>query len=112
MVTRNTDSTGAEYAAAWRQYRKLGRLRLIALFGHLPFGAAVAEATHLFHLRAPLPVLLLMPWFCFAVVALARAGSFQCPRCHHAFFYTWYLSNPLARRCLHCGLPKWAERSA
>ena len=30
----------------------------------------------------------------------------RCPRCHKLFHSTWWFSNPLSQRCLHCGLPK------
>ena len=37
----------------------------------------------------------------------------SCPRCGKPFHYVarWYgtWNNPFARRCLHCGLPKWAD---
>ncbi len=52
----------------------------------------------------------------FAVIGYQR-GNFRCPRCGELFFQkfddrSWRMSwqhNPLARRCLHCGLPKWAQ---
>ncbi len=38
----------------------------------------------------------------------------SCPRCGKPFHYVarWYgrWNNPFARRCVHCGLPKWADR--
>ena len=111
MAVPNIDSSNPDYASAWQHYRKLSRLRLIAFAGWLPFGVAVAGLAHLLDLSEHVFPFLLLPWFGFIVVALFRAGSFQCPRCHDAFFYTWYFSNPLARRCVHCNLPKWADES-
>jgi hypothetical protein len=49
------------------------------------------------------------------VVARFRLGGFRCPRCTQHFFRrrTRWLEygNPFARRCLNCGLPKWAEEA-
>jgi hypothetical protein len=44
--------------------------------------------------------------------------NLRCPRCGELFFHKfddrpWRMSwrhNPFARRCMHCGLPKWAAR--
>jgi len=37
----------------------------------------------------------------------------SCPRCGRPFHYVarWYgrWNNPFARRCVHCGLPKWID---
>jgi hypothetical protein len=51
----------------------------------------------------------------FAMVGY-RKGNFRCPRCGELFFQkfddrpwrTVWQHNPFARRCMHCGLPKWA----
>jgi len=47
---------------------------------------------------------------CFWMVVTSLAGSrtirFPCPRCGNWFFRTTWRYNGLARRCLHCGLPK------
>jgi len=37
----------------------------------------------------------------------------SCPRCGKPYHYLvrWYgrWNNPFARRCVHCGLPKWVD---
>jgi hypothetical protein len=38
-----------------------------------------------------------------------RLNWFRCPRCRNRFFSTWWYHNPFARKCVHCGLPKWAN---
>ena len=50
----------------------------------------------------------------FAVVGY-QTGNFRCPRCGELFFLKFEIESggapgqkPFARRCLHCGLPKWA----
>lgn len=49
------------------------------------------------------------------IVRSIQAQRFQCPRCGEHYFYRgsgWGTpTNPFARRCIHCGLPKWASVS-
>jgi urea transporter len=42
------------------------------------------------------------------VVAHLRRMFWACPRCGRAFHVTWWFGNAFARRCVHCGLPKWS----
>jgi hypothetical protein len=54
------------------------------------------------------------------LVAFAVSGyqktNFSCPGCGELFFRAWddrpwrktWQSNPFARSCRHCGLPKWS----
>jgi endogenous inhibitor of DNA gyrase (YacG/DUF329 family) len=55
----------------------------------------------------------LFGWMCIWVCILLRMSTLRCPRCGQRFFIgKWHglpLSNPFARRCAHCDLPKWAE---
>ena len=56
------------------------------------------------------------------IIAFAVTGyhksNFACPRCNEMFFRTWddrpwpktWQSNPFARRCRHCCLPKWSNK--
>ena len=44
----------------------------------------------------------------FLIVAI-RLSLFRCPRCRHPFFRVWWFNNPLARKCMHCRLPKWSD---
>jgi hypothetical protein len=100
-----------DYTLAWERYRRLSRARLLAWLGFLPFGATVSAVGRLVGLHPKITPLFLVPWFAFAIVAAFRAGSFQCPHCHDAFFYRWYFNNPMARHCMNCGFPKWAKQS-
>jgi hypothetical protein len=40
------------------------------------------------------------------------ALRFPCPRCGKWFFAKWWYHNNFARKCVHCGLPKWADPNA
>jgi hypothetical protein len=47
------------------------------------------------------------------VLVSAEYGYWSCPRCGKPFHYAerWFgrWNNPFARRCVHCGLPKWVN---
>jgi hypothetical protein len=48
-------------------------------------------------------------WMVFFVIVGNLALRFLCPRCGGWFFEKWWYSNTFARRCVHCGLPKYAD---
>jgi hypothetical protein len=93
------------YAAAWADYRQRWRLFVLTL------------------LALPIAVLATPFVGSIGVVAVFVAGAYAsnrctrwlCPRCGKPFFshtpmWAWrQRAHPFARRCLHCGLPKWAE---
>jgi hypothetical protein len=51
----------------------------------------------------PMPIVALA-----LIIADFRLRYWRCPRCGEHFFSKWWYGNPLARRCAHCGLPKYA----
>ncbi|ABS63771.1 hypothetical protein Plav_2157 [Parvibaculum lavamentivorans DS-1] len=104
----------ADYEAAWADMRRR-RLILLAVFaGYLPgvvllsliatavlnaFGAALGE--NLFFVIG-------ISWMGAFLAVGIWYSWFRCPRCNNQFFMTWWCGNPLARKCLHCGLPRGA----
>ena len=68
---------------------------------------------------APLPIFVAIAvWMiAFAIVGYQKS-NFACPRCGKPFFRRFddrpwrrsWVHNPFARRCMHCGLPKWSGR--
>ena len=107
-----------EYSQEWDELRRLrGRILAVAAVGAGIF-VAVPLVTAFFSLAAVRIVgfVLFAAW----VVVLLRfffvSGEYMlwsCPRCGKPFHYVprWYgrWSNPFARRCVHCGLPKWVD---
>lgn len=103
------------YRAAWRHYRLWSWAFWIVFVGYLPALAFVArvlgwagEGNAIF--------LVAFVWMIgFALVGYQK-GNFRCPRCGELFFRKFddrpwrgaWQHNPFARRCMHCGLPKWA----
>lgn len=96
-----------EYVDAWDRYRMWARLRLVAFLGYLPFGVVVGTVGKWIDLL-PIAHLCIVGWFAFVAVTSVGSGFFRCPRCRKLFFCSVYWSNPVASRCLHCGLAKWA----
>jgi hypothetical protein len=97
---------------AWREYRRRLRALLAACAGAAAIGAGYACALGG---SAPgeLPRRVLLSA---ALTACAAAGiwfaRFRCPSCARHFHWTWWVSNPFARRCLHCGFEKWRDPRA
>jgi hypothetical protein len=50
-----------------------------------------------------------MIWMAAFAITAVYKSYWSCPRCNKPFFQKWWYHNPLAGRCVHCGLPKWAE---
>jgi len=104
-----------DYTAAWRDYRKRILVFWAVFLGYMP-GVLVL----FFGIGLPISALIgIKPdyffyplagsWMLAFLIASLRAGLFCCPRCGKWFFATWWYRNPLTRKCVHCGLPKWAN---
>ena len=103
-----------EYSWEWAELRKLYRKVLIVLAGLVAiFGISalvvLADAPDWFALP------LFLGWAGAGVtlfLALAHIIHWSCPRCgklFHARYKVGHMANPFARKCIHCGLPKWVE---
>jgi Zn ribbon nucleic-acid-binding protein len=95
---------------AWREYRR--RLRALVAscaataaiaWGVSAPGDEVAELVRRVLLSAALTA---------CVAAVVWFAGFRCPYCGQHFHWTWWVSNPFARRCLHCGFEKWRDPHA
>jgi hypothetical protein len=51
-----------------------------------------------------------LPLFGVITAAHLKRMFWACPRCGRPFHLGWFYGNPFARRCVHCGLPKWAPK--
>lgn len=102
-------SGNSDFALAWNDYHRRRRW----FFGVWLGGFAILVTLDMLLSKLPLRGLVfdvLGPiWMIGFVIVAIRLSLFRCPRCHHRFFTTWWHGNPLARKCLHCGLPKWSE---
>jgi hypothetical protein len=101
------------YKTKWRDYRKRGILFLmvfLTFFATVPLIGVPLE----YLLKTEIPVYFVaISWMIAFVVTGWRLAYWKCPRCNNWFFAKGLLGfycNPLARRCLHCGLPMWADQ--
>ena len=104
------------YSDAWRRYRRSSRAFWFLFVLFLPSMAGVSRLPGSSHGGGIVVFVVALAWMtAFAVVGY-RKWNFQCPRCGELFFHKFndrpwrmvWRHNPLARRCMHCGLQKWA----
>jgi hypothetical protein len=101
-----------EYSYEWAGLRKIQRRMLKALLAGITVVLLVPLAN-----RVPLIGFVVFGIWVVAVFTLfignAHYMVWSCPRCGKPFhtrisrFARWV--NPFARRCIHCGLPRWAQ---
>lgn len=92
---------------SWSDYRRRVRRLIGVWLGGFAIAACLASALSYTPARDWAPLAVGILWMAMFVVAAMRVQVFRCPQCRHAFFKaTWYYW-PFARRCVHCGLPKW-----
>jgi len=96
------------YENGWTEYRRRYRLFFAVFLSYVP-GVFLVSVPVMWLSGSETPVYLVAgAWMLAAVVTWVRLSTFRCPRCTKWFAAGWYFNNPLARRCVHCGLPKWA----
>jgi hypothetical protein len=106
-----------EYQAEWDELRRLRR-RIIVI------AASCLAALLIIDVLPSLPrvwnkvfgLAIFVTWIVLLITFFYRVHQYHlwsCPRCGRPFHFKQYrlgrISNPFARRCLNCGLPKWAE---
>ena len=98
-----------EYSDNWRRYRRVRNLYFLLLIGYVPvclgFEALVSAA-----LKTSTPGFVFAGlWMVTILIVGVRLSSWRCPRCEKCFAGTWWCNKGfLARKCVHCGLPKFA----
>ena len=97
------------YSDAWLRFRKVDRLSWGLFIGYLPALAIIGWTLDwLFSSEWPFAVVAIT-WFIALGVVDRKASSFKCPRCGKYFFSRRFYFNGFTKKCLNCGLPKWAE---
>jgi hypothetical protein len=101
---------------AWDEYKRRTRLCLLAL---LLFPLWLVPGGTIQHVLAgygfnatswvTFVAVVLPPLACVMVAHLWRM-CWPCPCCGRWFHVTWWYGNAFARRCVHCGLPKWTSK--
>ena len=97
------------WKSAWETHRRDRFRSWACTFAWLPFVAIWSWFTErVIESFGAFVVGFVLYTVCLFVVA-HRASHFACPRCRKPFYRTWW-HNGFARKCVHCGLPKWSER--
>ena len=104
----------ADYHQRWLEYRRLRNQVVFATLSIFPLalifsliGDLIPKAQFAMYLASALVV----GWLGTAYITGARANVFLCPRCGEKFAQQWWYRGSVvfARRCAHCGLPKYAN---
>jgi hypothetical protein len=102
--------TRHEYTKNWQRYRKLRNLFFAIWIGYIPaVGVFTMLVSKAFGTVTPGFVFAGMWMVMFAVTGV-RLSTWKCPRCGKWFAATWWYNKGFfARKCVHCGLPKFAD---
>ena len=98
------------YEEDWQKYKRTRNVFLILLASYVPvcFGIA-ALSTKLFHTLTPGFVAAFV-WMALIAITGVQLNLWRCPHCGEWFSGTWWYNlGFLARRCVHCGLPKYSN---
>jgi hypothetical protein len=100
----------SNYAEAWNEYRKRRLIFAAVLLSYVPgVWLAAVPISLLTGIKSDYFAYPAMgAWMLAFLVTWLRLATFRCPRCGNHFFTSWWRGNPIARKCLHCRLPKWA----
>jgi hypothetical protein len=98
--------------SSWQNYRRRRFWFFVIWLTYVP-GVFVLGYPLSRLLDSGIPVYILAGAWIVAFIASANYMElFPCPKCRRAFFRTSWFHNPLARRCVHCGFPKWSDSSS
>ena len=105
----------ADYAVAWRDCRKRTIIFWIVFLGYMPgvgviffaVGPSLAALTGI--KLNDSGIMIAFCWMVAFAITGFRLSLFRCPRCGQSFFWGSWYTNTFARKCVHCGLPKWAR---
>lgn len=99
------------YAEQWKDYRKRKLMFWSVYRGGVPILFTVAAVLSQMFTKEIVDRLFFAlggVWGLGSIVTGLRWQYWHCPRCDNYYFRGLSL-NPFVRRCLHCGLKKWAE---
>ena len=97
------------YGAQWKEYERRKALFLGSVFLSLALILLIGVPLAIW-LDSGVPVFITAILCIAAVIGTANYRSnWKCPRCGKAYFWKWTGHNPFASKCVHCGLPKYAQ---
>ena len=100
----------AGYEDDWREYKPIRNIFLIVFVLYVPVCFSIgALSVQLFDTITPGFVVAFL-WMVVFDVSGIRVNLWRCPNCGDWFSGTWWYNlGFLARRCVHCGLPKYSS---
>jgi ribosomal protein L37E len=106
-----------DYSEQWHELRRRRRIFWLIALGGIPCVIILTTLVAIFVGATGLPPYWIdraffvagFAWMFGSVGASRYEIAFLCPRCGKRFFATWWYYNGFARRCVHCGLPKWSN---
>ncbi len=104
----------ADYSEQWRDYRRVRNEAFLAFFGIIPLvllGLLLQSLFGISRLIGFVVAVIMLVWFFTTVFTLAQLSFWRCPRCGEYFGNKWWYRKTalIARRCVHCGLAKFAN---
>lgn len=101
------------YEEDWAEYRRIRNFTALVYLLGLPTFAVLSWLGSLIFPKMVLYVMtpLGIGWFVVSVYNGFRLQLLRCPRCGEWFSATWWYNlSVLARKCVHCGLPKFSTQ--
>jgi hypothetical protein len=98
------------YEKHWASYRRHCGIAVLCCVLFVPVFIAATKIANYFKYDW-ITTVVAVPWAMISFALVLKCQFFDCPRCGKPFSTT-YLYSPgwLARKCLHCGLPKYSLR--
>jgi hypothetical protein len=98
------------YAPKWRDLRRRNLLFSLAYLAVPVGGIGAYNFLPRTDLGNTAVFIIFVTLFLMATGVGAYRMSFLCPRCGNPFFEKGFWQNILARKCMHCGLPRGAQQ--
>ena len=107
---RSDNVSIVDYRENWREYRRTRNLFFLVWAGYVPATLAFAILVwKVFRTFVPGFVFAGL-WIVLFVMVGGRVSRWPCPRCGECFAGTWWYNlGFFARKCVHCGLSKFAS---
>ena len=101
------DSTPS-YEAQWNEYRKRRLVFVLLAATYIPAQFVISlPLSRALGSDSVIPIVAVL-WIAAFGVAGMRLSRWPCPRCGKPFHLTQRRYKSFARKCVHCGLPKWS----
>ena len=98
------------YSTQWADYRRRRRIFFLIFLSYIPGMYALGIPLEK-HFASEIPLIAVaVTWIMAFVTAGWHMNAWKCPCCGNTFFRRKWIHNQFARKCVHCGLEKWADK--